>query len=249
MMSLNKISLPAVVKNQFLYKLRAYTGVFTSLVILQILAILFSLGANGGGIGGSGGAEIQYSYYSIQSVITFTFIWGFIHSIIMTTKTDWENAFSFIGNRLSNDLSNAIFLFFASVIGGLATVLTAFTVRVIVYYFIAGETLIAKNFILTGEEIFSGTVTIIFHLLLFCAMGYLLGTITRLHRLMPVLLPVSIIGIIIALVQVNSNLLLHFIVFYFEETNPWIFIIKIVISVLFLFGASILISSRTEVRK
>lgn len=250
MMSLNKISLTTVVKNQFLYKLKVYTGVFTSLVILQILALLFSLNGNGGGgMNTTEGIEVNYTLYSIENVISFTFLWAFIYSIIMTTKTDWENSFSFVGNRLSNDLSNMLFLFVASVVGGVLTILTGFTLRVLVHYFVSEEILIASNLIITGKELYSGMLTMTLQLFLFCAIGYLLGTITRMHRLLPILLPVIIIGVIIALVQANSDLLLRFITFYFDETNPWMFIIKIVVSVLLLFGVSILISSRTEVRK
>lgn len=249
MMFLNKISLTQVVKNQFQYKLKAYTGMVSSLVILHLLALLFSLGGNGGGLGFSSGTEIAFTSYSIQNVIIFTILWAFIHSIMMTTKTDWENAFTFVGNRLSHDLSNIIFLFVACIAGGALTLLTAFVLRVIIYYVIAKETLININFIITGEEILSGLLAFPLQLLLFCAIGYLLGTMTRIHRMMPVLLPVVLIGLIIALVRINSDLLLQFIKFYFLEANPLLFIIKIGISVLLLFGMSILISSRTEVRR
>jgi len=249
-MSLNEISLTTAVKNQFLYKLKVYAGVFTSLVILQIFALLFAFMGNGeGDMSTANGVEIEYTIYSIVNVISFTFLWGFIQSIIMTAKTDWEHSFPFVGNRLSHDLSNMLFLFAASVVGGILTILTGFIVRVFIYYFVPEEIMIASNFIITGEELFSGMLTMTLHLFLFCAIGYLLGTITRMHRLLPILLPVIIIGVIIALAQANSDLLLRFIVFYFEETNPWLFVIKIFMSVLLLFGVSILISSRTEVRK
>lgn len=248
-MSLNKISLTTAVKNQFQYKLNVYTGVFTSLVILQVIGLLVSIGGSGGGISGSEGVEIGYTLYSINNVIIFTFLWGFIHSIMMTTKTDWENSFNFVGNRLTHDVSNMLFLFFASIIGAVLSVLTSFTFRVIIYYFVEEEVLFGDSFRLTGGEIFSGLLTMTLHLFLFCAIGYLLGTITRMHRLLPVLLPFLIIVAIIALVEANSEFLLHFVEFYFEEANPWIFIVKILVSVLLLFGASFLMSSRTEVRR
>ncbi|MHA6253345.1 hypothetical protein [Oceanobacillus sp. CAU 1775] len=248
-MSLSKISSATVIKNQFQYKLKAYMGVFTSLVMLQVVAFLLSLGGNGGGMSSGQGLEINDTYYGIFNVIAFTMLWGFIQSILMTTKTSWEDSFPFVGNRFTNDISNILFLFLASLIAGIFTVLTAFTLRVVIYYFLDVKILAGNNFLLTGAEVGIGILTLTLHLFVFCSMGYLLGTITRMHRLMPILLPVIIVGIIIALVQANSDLILRYITFYFEETNPWLFMIKTVFTSLILFATAILISSRTEVRK
>lgn len=248
-MSLSKIGFATVIKNQFQYKLKAYIGVFTSLVMLQVIAFLFSLGGNGGGSFSGQGVDIVYTFYGIYSIIAFTFLWGFIHSIIMTTKTDWENNFPFVGNRLTNDLSNMLFLFFASLIAGILTILTVFALRVYIYYFVDVTVFSEGNALLSGEEIASGMLVMVLHLFLFCSMGYFLGTITRTHRMMPVLLPVIIVGIIVVLVQANSDLMLRYIAFYFEESNPWLFIIKTVTSALLLFATAIIISSRMEVRK
>lgn len=41
-MSLTEVSLASVVIKQYKYKLKAYLGVFSSLVVLQILGVIFS---------------------------------------------------------------------------------------------------------------------------------------------------------------------------------------------------------------
>jgi hypothetical protein len=185
----------------------------------------------------------------VQNVITFTFLWAFIHSIIITTKRDVENTFFFVGNRLTHDVSNILFLFFASVVAAMLTVLSAFAIRVYIYYFLSEEILAGDSFVLTGGEIFSGTVTMMLHLFLLCSVGYFLGTVTRMHRLLPVILPVFIIGTIIFFAQRDARLLQSFITFYFEESNPILLVVKVVATVIFFITASTLISSRTEVRK
>lgn len=248
-MSLSKISTGTVVKNQFQYKLKANIGLFTSLVMLQMFALLLSLGGNGGGMSGGQGFEIRDTYYGTYNIIAFTALWGFVHAVIMSTKTDWEKSFSFVGNRFTHDLSNILFLFFASLIAGIFTILSAFALRVIIYYFFDLKLLAGDNFIITIEEVGSGVLTAVLLLFLLCSVGYLLGTITRLHRLLPVILPVVIIGVIFALVRAGSNLMLRMYIFYFEESNAFFFIIKTGVSALVLLGIAILISSRTEVRK
>ena len=44
MMSLARISLGGAVKQQYLFKLRAYANLFVSLVAVQIIALLFTAG-------------------------------------------------------------------------------------------------------------------------------------------------------------------------------------------------------------
>lgn len=248
-MSLNKMSLTTVIKNQFFSKLTLYAGVFTSFVILQVFAILLSMGSMGGGISSSGGLEISYTTYSIAPVIIFTFLWGGIQAIKMSTKVNWEKSFMFVGNRFTHDLSNMIFLLVMSLIGGVLTVLTDFLFRVLTYYFLTDRTLAVNAFALTADEIFSGLISISFYLLLFSALGYLIGTVTRLHQMVSILLPAIFIGGIIAIIKTRSNVLVLISQFYFNETNLGLFITKIVVSVFILFFASILISSRTEVRR
>lgn len=248
-MSLNKVSLTTTVKNQVHYKLKAYIGVFTSFVILQIFALLLTMGSNGGGHYSWDGIEISYSAYSFITIFMLTIIWGFIQSIIISSKTNWEKSFPFVGTRLSHDLSNFIFLLFMSAIAGILTVLTDFLLRVIIYYFFINENIDFYHSALTGQELLSGLTTVSLYLILFCAIGYLLGTITRLHRMMPVLLPAIIVGIFIGMAQTQSSLFMQILEFYYQEEHAVVFTLKIIVPVLLLFLTSVLISSRVEVRK
>lgn len=246
-MSLNEVTVSEIVQKQFRYKLKAYVGVFTSLVLLQLLAIIFSLGGNGGGSYYSEDVSVHYNLYTIYNVIAFTTLWALIHAILMT-KNDPQNTFSFVDNNLTKDVSNIIFLSFASVIAAVLTILSAFFLRVIIYFFFEID-LLEHTFVLTGAEVLSGIFVMTFHFLLFCAIGYLLGTLSRMHPLLPVLLPVTIIGGMIGLAQMGSDLLMDIITFYYQESNLFLFFIKMLISIAVLFGISIFLSGRTEVRK
>lgn len=249
MMSLSKISLPTVVRKQLQYKIKTNIGMFTSLVIVQGIALFFSIVSPMHGLSGMDRVEIEYHQYNIFNVISFTTLWAFIHSIMMTTKKDWENSFPFVGNGISNDISNMVFLAGVSIVAGLLTVLSAFGVRAYTYYFKDEMLLMTTGFELTGNDILAGSIAMIFHLLFINAVGYFLGTVTRLHRLMPALLPVILGGTLIAYGMMNSYLLMDLFEFYYGETNSVMFILKMIVTAAVLFACSLLISKRTEVRK
>jgi len=248
-MSLNNITLSSIVKKQFRFKQKANSGVYSSLVIAQVIAIILAITGPAMGASSIHTIEIISQDFNIINIIAFTTIWAFIISIRMTIKPNWERDIPFVGNGISNDISNALFLMLASAVAGILTVLAAFAVRVLAYY-VAGESfLMTSRFILTGEDIATGVVTMIFHLILISAIGYFLGTVTRLHRLLPILLPILGIGLFIAVVQMNYDIIIQMYEFYYNEMNPWFFVLKIVGTAFLLFSASMLISRRTEVRK
>ena len=246
-MSLNKVAITEVVKKQFRYKLKANVGVFTSLVILQIIGLLFALGGNGGGSHHIAEVEISYTLYSIYNTIVFITLWALIHATLMTKKNT-EDTFSFVANNLTKDLSNIVFLTFASIIAAILTVLSAFSLRVIVHFFIGEDLLSRTTYTLTGGEVLSAIIVMTFILLFVCDIGYFLGTVSRLHSLLPRLLPVVIIGGFIGLERMNPGWIETIISFYYQESNLFLYLLKMMLTLIILFSFSIFLSSRTEVR-
>src|SRR4051812_32544192 len=99
MMSLIRPSFISVVIKQFMYKMKAYSHGFVSLMIIQLLGLLVSFG----GIGASGSSsenfEINLHFYSADIVIAITMLWGFITAILITTKAYRHDDFAFVTNR------------------------------------------------------------------------------------------------------------------------------------------------------
>src|SRR5699024_6507193 len=110
MMSLTHPHLFSLVKKQYQYKLKAFIGVFSSIVIVQLIAMLFSVNGGRGSGGGPGELYIDIDYFSYNTVIGFTMITILINAIHITTKTFKEDGFIFTANRLSANLSNIVFL-------------------------------------------------------------------------------------------------------------------------------------------
>lgn len=111
MMSLTEAKLPDIVRKQFLYKVKAYLSVFSSLLVVQAIGLLLS--TNGSRMMGTSynGFSIDINYYTGDISIVITLIWSFITAIIITTKAYRNDDFVFVANRVSRHLSNMFFYF------------------------------------------------------------------------------------------------------------------------------------------
>ncbi|WP_404450963.1 hypothetical protein LG329_11515 [Virgibacillus necropolis] len=250
-MSLTTISTGNLVRKQFQYKMKAYIGVFSSLMVLQILAILFSLGGSGGSGGsGSHGISINVRYYSASIVVVFTMLWAFISAILITTKAYREDDFTFVTNRVTANLSNIVFLGTASIIGGVTAVLSGYLLKVVMYYVPDSGQFIGISSGPSPLELLFGLFATILFVFMFSSLGYLVGTLVQLHKIFVVVLPVVFFGYITFGEQrIGIHPLIQLGEFYFQETSFPLFLSKAVITIAILFTGSVLLSNRMEVRR
>lgn len=245
MMSLITSRMSEIVFKQYAYKLKSYIQVFMSLAILQIIAMVFSLGGVGSAGGGSSNIEFQIHYYSADIVVVFTLLWGFITSILITTKAYRMDDFAFVTNRAAGGLSNVLFLLTASFIGGATANLSAFLIKDILYFF-RGMTFTSIAHLPSAPSAFLlGLCTTSLYIFLFSSLGYLIGTLIQLHRGFLVLLPALLIG---GLIFANALGLTTFIYqFLFTETSLILFTAKIVIITAVFLISALFLSNRLEV--
>ena len=249
-MSLTTVRLTSIVKKQYSYKLKAYAQVFWNLVFLQLLAILFSL--NGVGMMGSSSEsiDVEVHYFSVDMVVFFTMIWGFIIAIIMTTKAYRNDDFTFVTNRLSHNLSNLLFLLTASIIGGLTAIMSTYLLKVIIYFFVGQLTADSTSVVGAPVQFIWGIFTTSFYIFLFCALGYLIGTLVQIHKVFVVLVPAFFFGALFLLgVSGYSRIVSNIFGFIFSESSILLFMIKIVITSGLLFASAFLLSNRMEVKQ
>jgi hypothetical protein len=246
-MSLTEITAWDVVKKQYRYKLKSYMGVFTSLIVIQILAILFSL--NGIGMSGGGSGSFSYSvhYYSGSLISIFMMIWGFIISIIITSKAYRYDDYSFITNRETSHISNILFLLSASLLAGVTVLLSSHLIHFIKFFTLDTKSMFYEH--LSFLEIIKGLCGTVLYIFLFTSIGYLVGTFIQISRVFIFIIPVLFIGsMIVEGMKENPKLFPTIAKFFGEETSIGLFSLKVlVISALFYFIA-ILISKRLEVR-
>ncbi|OIK16552.1 hypothetical protein BIV60_04400 [Bacillus sp. MUM 116] len=243
-MSLSNPSLGHVVKQQFVYKLKAYQQAFISLVIVQGIAILFSIG--GVGMMGSGSQSINISvkYYSADIVVVFTLLWGFITAINLTTKAYRYDDFAFVTNRISSNLSNILFLLTGSVIGGVTAMLSASLLKIIMVYVLNYQFVAPLSTMGVPVEFMLGILTTCLYLFLFCALGYFVGMLVQIHKLFIVILPAVLLGGAFG----KEKLFIKLLGILFTESSLSIFIVKIIVAIALLFYSSVILSNRMEVR-
>ncbi|GHH99606.1 hypothetical protein AM1BK_31490 [Neobacillus kokaensis] len=248
-MSLTKVSLSEIVRQQYVYKLKAFIQVFMSLVFVQIIAILFSQG--GSGMMGSGGGliDLEVHYYSADVVVAFTMLWGFITAILITTKAYRNDDFIFVTNRISSNLSNMLFLLTASVIGGITSMMSTYLVKIIIALFKGDHFINSSAASAPSVGLFFGICATILYIFLFCSLGYLVGTVVQLSRVFAFALPVVFVGgLFFDGMRGQAGIIESLFTFFFMENSFVLFIFKILFTVCLSFSAAFILSNRMEVK-
>lgn len=243
-MSLNRPGLGGLVWNQFIFKLQAYSGIFLTMVIVQLFAHLFD---NSGMMGmGSGNVSINIHFYSADTVFMLTVIWMFISAILITTRAYREDDFTFVTSRLSSNLSNILFLVAASLAGAITVILSGFLVRTVTFLF-SNENFVSAGIPASAGDLFSGMGATFLYLLLFGGVGYLIGSIVQLHRGFIVVVPAVLIGGFILGIQ-QENFFEQVGLFFFAERSFFPFLLKTLLTTGLLFLCAIFVSLQKEAK-
>ncbi|WP_141231526.1 hypothetical protein [Bacillus sp. 7586-K] len=249
MMYLTEVKFADVVMNQFKYKVKAYIGLFSSLLIVQVFGLLMSL--NGSSSMGTVGNAFSLSLnnYTGNIVIIFTMLWGFISAITITTKAYRNDDFTFISNRLSRNLANIFFLILASLIGGITALLSGYLLKVVMFFFVDEGFVILTNINIT--EIILGIFVTSLYMILLSSFGYFIGTVVQLSKWFKVLLPILFLSYLFLTANTSeeTTLIVEIGEFYLNEDSLFIFFLKIFITSILLFCFSIGLSNRMEVRQ
>ncbi|MFQ3544139.1 hypothetical protein Q7A53_08625 [Halobacillus rhizosphaerae] len=246
MMYLTETRLSEIVKKQYKFKWNSYKSVFSSLVIIQLVAILFSLGGVRGGGMNTESIKLDYTSYSADIVIIFTFLWGLMSSLLLTTKAYRQDDFIFVTNRFSSVISSIAFIVTASVIGGIMAVGSGYLLRVLVYYIWRDHQVVDNGISHQPLLLLMGIIATILFILLFSAIGYLAGMIIQVHRVFVVVLSALFIGFFFIHAEQFSKGLYQF---YFEESAFIVFLSKMIVTIGILFYCAMLIASRLEVKR
>lgn len=234
------------VKTQFNYKMKAYKNIFGTLMIYQLIALLFSLAGQYNSTTFMNNLEISTNSYSGDVVLSFTMIWAFVMSFILSNRKGKDDLFSFVSDKLSHHFGNVLFIIVLSVAGAVTATLMGFVIRVVIaFYYGIGQIYLFET-IAFSDVILAVFVAWIYQLLVF-SIGYLIGELVQLHQSLMYIIPVLLIGLFI--VTIN---LLHeptFITFYIFENNLFIFVSKALITIVISWFIAMRVNERMEVRK
>ncbi|MGG3661860.1 hypothetical protein [Bacillus gobiensis] len=247
-MSLANARLAEVVKKQYLYKLKSYSNVFSSLVMVQLVGILLSFGAASSTGSFSRNIDISVNYYSSDIIIGITLLWGLISAITITTKAYRFDDFTFVSNRVTSHLSNILFLLTASSLGGTCAVFSGFSQKMLLYFFNAAI-IREESLLATPSELLLGIFVTILYVFFFSSFGYLIGYLVQIHKFFIAVVPVFFLGaIFISAERGDDGWFAQFFQYYFFEASVFIFFLKIIGTAAILFAITILMSDKLEVR-
>lgn len=242
-MSSNEVNLLSISCKQYFYKLKAYSSLVHSLIIVQMMALIFSLGGVGGSSGGNGELSVSVKSYSSNIVIVFSLFWIMFLAIQLSTKPYKKMELPLVTNRLSGNLSNVGFLMTAGVFGGVTSSLIGVLLRIITYFTVDRSQIVFNGFFLAYGDLLLGMFVAILYMLLISAFGYLIGVLVQLNTAFVIIIPAVILGVL----RVHTKFALSVYKFFAFEVSLSMFVLKVIISAIILFGVSILISNRMEV--
>ena len=245
-MSLTEPRLIDIVKKQFRYKLTAYTGVFSSLLIMQLLGVFMGFNS-GGGMTSSETLTVFQESATNDSTVAFTLIWALAMGILVTTVAHRNDAFSFVSNRLSHHLASFSFLLVISVIAGMTAVLAG-SLTPLIGYLQNNELFITSQGIFQAPASFGIQImTSILYTILLAGFGYAIGSCIQRSRLF---IPVILVTFFVLPFWIGAfDFLEKIITFFGSETSFSLFLVKVTVTVTLFFLLSIAITTKLEVRK
>ncbi|WP_075620236.1 hypothetical protein [Paenisporosarcina indica] len=244
-MSLNEVSLIDVVKKQVQFKVKSYTGIFHSLIILQFLGLFISTLGEGSMTEPGYGRSISVSYFSSSVLMGMTAMWLFLNTLLLTTRAYRDDDFTFVSTRWSRLLANFIFMILLALLGTVTSFLALNVLKV--YLFLRNDDLILTNS-LTFSETISSTLVLLSYLILISAAAYSIGSIIQRNKWVGI--GISLFLIVLGAISVDSvgtpiNFLIYFIM---HESSLVLLLLKISITSGILFFISWVVSDSQEVR-
>lgn len=250
-MSLVDAKLFKVAKDQYFFKLKAYSGIWMTMISVQMIAMIVSfLGGSGSGVSSINNISLNITVYSADIMIIFMLMWAFISAILITSKENRYADFTFITNRLSSHLANIMFLVTASVIGGVTVCLSDKAVKLFVSSTLMAEQVSYWNLEGSVGSLFIGMVGVILYLLLFSTIGYFVGMLVQWFKGFIIILPSLLIGTFIIEVRNGHNgVLLEVIQFFGTESSLFLFTMKVIVTCMMLMVMTMFLTNRLEVRR
>ncbi|QUW21072.1 hypothetical protein JSQ81_14805 [Sporosarcina sp. Marseille-Q4063] len=249
-MYLNEPTLNDIAKKQFRFKLNANAASFSTFVLLQVGAIILAiLGNSHGFLYSSDDSTVSIVTLANDTNMVIAMIWAFVLGIMLTTRIKQSESFSFVSTRLSNHLSNFLFMLFASLIAGVSAALSSSAIKLF-GYLVHGEMVVYSSSIVENpNNLLLQLITAISYILLLFLIGYLIGSLVQANKLFIAFFAVAWIFFTSMNDYWNgTEYALAIIQFFGSERSALLFILKISGTVLGLFTLSTLITNRLEVR-
>ncbi|HSO58321.1 MAG TPA: hypothetical protein VLQ66_08800 [Paenisporosarcina sp.] len=245
-MSLQEVSLYEVVRKQVVYKVKSYTGILQSLMVLQVIGLFIASSGSSGMSGGtSGSLNYSITFFSGTAITVMTILWIITNSILISTTAYKNDDFTFVSTRWSRHLANGVYIGFLAILGTLTSYLGINLLKV-VYQVFRIEAIYDMN--LTYMEHFVSMIIIFGYILLSGVLAYFMGSVLQFNKVYTVIGIIAIVALIAVINSFNQvNLYYSLGAFIFTEESIAIFMVKIGGICLLAFSASWFLNKNQEV--
>lgn len=238
-------------KQQYLFKMNANASMFTILIVLQIIGTIFISGAS---VTSTHSSEdyipitFNFTTVSYDGQIGMTLFWAFVVGFLLTSAAQRNESFVFVTNRLTFQLANFYFICTAAVIGSITTVLLGSVMKIIIL--LSGNAIVETSGLFASpSDFFSRVAAMTGYTLLVLLLGYLAGTLIQWSKWFIVLFAALWFGMPSSAILVGGEYGFTPLSFFFNETSLILFILKVILASVLLFGISFFVTNRLEVRQ
>lgn len=247
MMFLVEGKLLGATKRQYIYKLKAYFQLLFNLIIFQAVGIVFSTVS-------TISENINFVTlitYSNTIVTVFSFIMLFSVGYILQTEKYKNLDVAVVGNSYTSSFSDIAYIITICIFGGITTSLGGVLLRILIYFIKSGQNIVGEGFFIPPKVLLIGIISTFLYAVLISSLGYLLGAIAQINKVLLLIIPALIIGSMFLILSNNaySNTVAVIRDFYVSEVSMVMFIIKIFVTSAILFSVAVKIASNLEVRR
>ena len=225
-MSLNEMSMIDVVKKQLRLKFLSHHSIWLSLVGVQLFGILLSAVATSSGSSSSGNIYTTSHVYSSSFLLIMTYLWAVGTSVYLALESSNRMDYTYVTTRLSQYISNVIFLIFIAAIGAFTAYFASSLIPLVQRLFVNG---IILNTSFTFVEHIINTARTVFYIFLFASLTYLVAVLFQFNRFIPLgfLVLYSFENVLLAKIGADS-LTLSLFNFFEGESSLSLFMLKVI---------------------
>lgn len=234
-----------VVKNQFLYKWNSFSGLFMSLIMVQLLGGLLSFNPMASSGFGTDVIHANLSLYSAGFLLALTYVWAAFSGFLITNRA-WQNDdYLFVASRTSSTLANTLILSVASFAGGTTAMMWSFVLKIA---HIRSDNVITETgtqLFASPDEVAMGVAAASLYTFLCALSGYTAGLLWTKSKLLLAALPFLAVAVSYLF---PGNIVEWLNAFFLSESSFWLFVLKALVTAVILLLAALAVSKRMEVR-
>ncbi|MGE7624755.1 hypothetical protein ACQKMD_17375 [Viridibacillus sp. NPDC096237] len=190
-MSLTNKTFVEMLQVQVKFKLHAYLGMVTYLIILQVVGMLLSLVSSSTMSLGSDIVDVNFSIFRTTMVLVLSCFWSFYIGMLMMRHDQRADIMPFVTTRTMSSASDSIVLAIIAIFAGITTMLSNYVVRIIVMLK-SNQNIIAMEDVFNAPGIFLKNIAaFIVVILCVASVGYFFGMIMQKSKLVMCIISAS----------------------------------------------------------